>query len=140
VTVHLVSEQLGPLEIPDDSLVSFAQGIPGFPTARRFCLLEVKPGSRFKLLQNVEDPALAFVVTDPVALDPSYPLDTVRELASLLGLAKDEPMAIASIVTVPPPPRRPTANLLAPLAMGMQSRLGVQVVLHDGDYRVRHEM
>ena len=138
--MRVVSEQLGEIEIPEQSVVTFSGGIPGFPAARRFCLVEVKPGSRFKLLQSVEEPGLAFVVTDPVDLDADYPLDQVRAAAVEVGLEQDEPLAVAAIVTVPSPPGRPTANLLAPLAVGMRSRLGAQIVLHEHAYGVRHEM
>ena len=138
--MQIQSEPLGPLEIPEESVVTFPFGIPGFPALRKYCLLEVKQGSRFKLLQSVELPALAFVVTDPVSLDPDYPMDDVRRIYGELGLDPAQPLAIAAIVTVPGPPTRPTANLLAPLVMGLTSRVGVQVVLHDSPYQVRHEM
>ena len=138
--IRIDSEQLGALEIPEQALVDFPSGIPGFPAARQYCVLELKPGSRFKLLQCADDPKLAFVVTDPLVLDPGYPLDRVQRLAAPLGIEPDEPLAAACIVTVHPRPRPPTANMLAPLAMGLRTRVGGQVVLHDSAYRVRHEM
>ncbi|MCC6748515.1 MAG: flagellar assembly protein FliW [Deltaproteobacteria bacterium] len=138
MTVSIESAQLGPLEVPEADLLHFPHGIPGFPAAHRFCLVQVKPGSRFQLLQCVDDPGLAFVVTDPMLLDPDYPVNSVRSEATALGLEADEPLAVAAIVTVPPAPERPTVNLLAPLALGGRSRRGVQVVLHDSPYPVRH--
>jgi flagellar assembly factor FliW len=138
--MRIESQQLGTLEIPAESTVEFLHGIPGFPRANSFCLIEVRPGSRFKLLQCTHIADLAFVVTDPLLVAPDYPLPVVQELASHHGLEIDEPLAVAAIVTVPPPPARPTANLLAPLAMGMRTRRGVQVVLHDSPYQVRHAL
>jgi flagellar assembly factor FliW len=138
--MRIESEQLGPLEIPEEGIVTFPFGIPGFPTASQFCLVDVKPDSIYKLLQSTTDPQLAFVVTDPLVLDPDYPLQLVQQLACEYGLEPDEALAVAAVVSVPAPPARPSANLLAPLAMGMKSRLGVQVVLHSSPYRVRHEM
>ena len=132
------SQQLGSLEVPEDAVVHFPFGIPGFPSERQFCLVEVKAGSRFKLLQCIDRADLAFVVTDPLIEDPGYPLDLVLRLAAPIGLEPDEPLAAAVIVTVPPPPETPTANLLAPLAMGLKSRVGVQVVLHETSYQMRH--
>lgn len=132
------SQQLGSLEVPEEAVVTFPFGIPGFPTERQFCLMEVKPGSRFKLLQSIGRADLAFVVTDPLLEEPHYPLDLVRRLAAPIGLEPEELLGVAAIVTVPPPPATPTANLLAPLAMGLKSRLGVQVVLHETSYQMRH--
>ena len=132
------SQQLGSVEVPEKAVVKFPFGIPGFPAVRQFCLLEVKQGSRFKLLQSIEQADLAFVVTDPLMEDPGYPMDLVLRLARPIGLDPEELLAVAAIVTVPPPPATPTANLLAPLAMGLKSRLGVQVVLHETSYQMRH--
>lgn len=136
--MEIESQQLGTLQVPEEAVISFPFGIPGFPVVRQFCLVEVKPGSRFKLLQCVERADLAFVVTDPLMEDPDYPLEVVQRLAAPIGLHPEEPLAAAVIVTVPPPPATPTANLLAPVAMGLESRLGVQVVLHDSSYQMRH--
>ena len=132
------SQQLGSIEVPEEAVISFPFGIPGFPAARQFCLVEVKPESRFKLLQSMERADLAFVVTDPLLEDQGYPLEMVQRLATPIGMDPDEPLAVAVIVTVPPPPATPTANLLAPLAMGLKSRVGVQVVLHETNYQMRH--
>lgn len=140
MTMQVESEQLGPLEIPEEAVIHFTHGIPGFPATKDFCLVEVKPGSRFKLLQSITRADLAFVVTDPMEVDADYPMDKVHEIAQDLGLDEGEPLAIASIVSVQPPPSPPTANLMAPLVMGLQSRVGVQVVLHNSPYGVRHEM
>jgi flagellar assembly factor FliW len=138
--MRVESQQLGTLEVPEESTVDFVHGIPGFPQARRFCLIEVKPGSRFKLLQCTHIANLAFVVMDPLLVAPDYPLPAVQEVATRLGIERDEPLAVAAIVTIPAPPARPTVNLLAPLAMGMRSRRGAQVVLHDSPFQVRHEL
>jgi flagellar assembly factor FliW len=141
MTIHIESQQLGHLEIPEDSVVDFPLGIPGFPHAHKFCLLEVKPGSRFMLLQCTTLANLAFVVTDPVAIDPNYPLDELRELAvEIGGLDAKEPLAIAAIVTVPPPPGTPTVNMVAPLIMGMQTRRGTQVILDSDRFLLRHAL
>jgi flagellar assembly factor FliW len=137
--MRIESQQLGLIEVPDDAAIRFPQGILGFPKDRTFCLLEVKVGSRFQLLQCVDEPNLAFVVMDPLGVDPAYPLDAVRALAAQAGL-EDDKVGVAAIVTVGPAPARPTVNLMAPLAMGLGARQGVQVVLHTSHYQVRHAL
>ncbi len=140
MTLHIESEQLGPLEIPKDSVVDFPAGLPGFPQAQQFCLVEVKEGSRFKLLQCTQKAELAFIITDPVTLIPDYPLNKIQQMAGPVGIEPDEPFAVAVIVTVPSPSTPPTANMMAPVAMGLVTRLGTQVILHDYPYMVRHPM
>ena len=134
------SEQLGAFEVPEQQVVTFPFGLPGFPLARRFCMVEVRAGSQFKLLQDIEREDLAFVVTDPLLVDQQYPLQAAQQQAAMVGMNPDQPLAVAAIVTVPPPPASPTVNLAAPLVMGMTSQQGVQVIIPDSSYLVRHPL
>jgi flagellar assembly factor FliW len=136
--VTIDSQQLGPIEVPRDQLLEFPHGLFGFRPVRRFCLVKVSETSRFELLQSCERADLAFVVVDPLIVEAGYPIDKAMGLA-IPPLEADEQMGVACIVTVPPPPDRMTVNLMAPLVIGVRSRRGVQVILHD-DHSVRHEL
>ena len=112
-------------------------GIPGFGQAREFVLLDHRPGSIFRWLQSLDEPSLAFVVVDPLMIDPEYPLDSVRRGLGFLELAEDEDLIVLGICTVPGAPHSPTVNMMAPIGIGLDSRLGAQVVLHDTNYNSR---
>jgi flagellar assembly factor FliW len=112
-------------------VITLPMGLPGFPAAKTFVLLDHKPGSVFRWLQALEIPELAFVVIDPLAWKPEFPLDAVRRSASIAGIDPDEELVVLVVCTVPPPPDEPTANFLAPIGIGRESRRGAQVVLHD---------
>lgn len=137
---RVASQQLGVIDVPEDKLLSFPNGLPGFLHAKEFCLVEVRAGSRFRLLQCTHDANLAFVITDPLLLDAAYPMDSVRRHAVLAGFDEKESFAVGVIVTVPPPPARATANLMAPVVMGLEHRVGLQLVLLDSTYDVRHAL
>jgi len=100
-------------------------------------LIDHKPGSVFRWLQAVEVPSLAFVVIDPTAFVPGYPVEQVRKMIGFCDLQDDEEIAVLAICTVPPAPDEPTANFLAPLGIGLRSRRGAQVVLHDCGFDTR---
>jgi len=109
-------------------------GLPGFPDNHTFVLIDHRPGSVFRWLQSCDTPGLAFVVIDPLLFKPDYPLDKARGAASFVGLRDTEELIILVICTVPPPPAEPTANFLAPIAIGQESRRGAQVVLHESGF------
>ena len=104
-----------------------------------FVLLEHSPGSMFSWLQCVDKPELAFVVIDPLQLNPEYPKDLLRRSVGFLELEEDEELCVLGICTFPPAPAAPTVNLLAPIGVGMSSRKAAQVVLHETGYGPRHE-
>ncbi len=138
--MKLERTRFGTLEFPDDQLVHFPQGVIGFPRANRFVILDHGEGTPLRWLQAVEMPELAFLIIDPLPLVEGYPIDRIRQEAAELDLAEDEELAVAAVVTVPPQPATPTVNLLAPLAIGAESRRGLQVVLHDSSYHTRHPL
>lgn len=109
-------------------------GLPGFPDAKTYVLLDHRPGSVFRWLQAADVPDLAFVVIDPLAFRPNYPLALVRDAAAYAGLDPDEEMVVLVLCTVPPPPAQASANFLAPLGIGRSTRRGAQVVLHDSGF------
>lgn len=112
-------------------MIELPLGLPGFPGQRHFVLLDHKPGSVFRWLHAMDDPGLAFVVIDPLAFKPDFPVDAVRNAAGFVGLEEQEELIILVICTVPPAPAQPTANFLAPIGIGRQTRRGAQVVLHE---------
>jgi len=138
--MRVESQQVGAVDVPDEQIISFPEGLPGFRQARRFCLLAVKEGSRFELLQSVDKADLAFVVMDPRLADPDYPVDDLAASAQRVGIEAGESLAVLSIVSVPPAPALPSLNMLAPVVVGETSRVGVQVVLHGSKYNVRHPL
>lgn len=108
--------------------------MPGFPQTLDYVLLDHKPGSVFKWLQSADVPELAFVVINPLDFRPDYPRDLVRKAANFVGIDASEDLQMLVICTVPPRPAEPTANFLAPVGIGVQSRRGAQIVLHESGF------
>ncbi len=114
-------------------------GIPGFGDARTFVLLDHRPGSIFRWLQSLSIPSLAFVVVDPLIVNESYPIESVRRGLAFLDLNEDEDLIVLGICTVPGNSEPPTVNMMAPIGIGIDSRRGAQVVLHDTSFGSRTE-
>ena len=129
--------RFGELELNEADVFHFSDGIIGFPDFTHFVVLEHNPGSPFKWIQSTIEPEMAFVVVDPLLLDPDYPMDKLKEA---LSTAKRTPADIgaAVIAVVPPAPHPITVNLLAPLALDPELRVGQQIILNGTDYTTRH--
>jgi flagellar assembly factor FliW len=130
--------RFGPLEIADDRVITFNDGLLGFPGQRRFALLETAPDGVFFWLQSVDAPDLAFVVCDPLAFvaeyQPNARVDDLRAL-SIRDAADCQVFVIVNKVD-----GWLTANLLGPLVIGASSRLGRQLVLSDKRYGIQHRL
>ena len=106
-------------------MLSFPAGLIGLDHLRRFTLVEDERIAPCRWLQSLDEPALAFLVVDPILVDPGYAPE----------LPDGERWVI---ITLRPQPERSTANLLAPVAIDPDTRTGWQIALHDSGYPLRH--
>lgn len=136
--IHVRSSRFGELEVPADRVLHFPQGLIGFPKARRFVILDHRPGSPFKWMLCLEQPDLAFAVAEPAKMVPDYQAP-LAVAARTLGTDPAD-VALFVIVTIPPDPTAMTVNLMAPVVVDVRTRTSRQLVLEDGrcdpSYRV----
>lgn len=125
------TSRFGEIEFPEEVIMTFPEGVLGFPNDRRYILLEHDAeGSPFKWLQSLDSPDLAFIIVDPLFITPRYKLEIDVDTARLIGTDNQEACAVMSIVNVPhEAPIRMTANLKAPLVVNVETRAGRQVIM-----------
>jgi flagellar assembly factor FliW len=138
--MQINTTRFGLIDIDEKRLVSFPDGLPGFSEVRRFVLVEHAPESPFHWLQSLDDPALAFVVMNPILIDPTYGEVISKRLYEDLGLQGSEDAAILAIVTIDAKNQRVTANLLAPLVINPMTRQGKQVILENSPYSTKQDL
>jgi flagellar assembly factor FliW len=92
--------RFGELEIPEEATVVFPEGILGFPQFHRVSLLPHRPGSALRWLQSLDDPALAFLGTEPHLFFPDYQFEIPDPDAEALGLTAVEEAAVLTLITI----------------------------------------
>jgi flagellar assembly factor FliW len=132
--------RFGELEIEDGRLLTFPEGVLGFAEARAFFIIEAVNSGPFHWLQSADVPPLAFPITNPRLFFQDYVVKVRPEDLISIRLSRVEEGVILVILTVPPNPLEMTANLLGPLLLNAQERLGKQLVLIDGKYRTKHRV
>jgi len=138
-TITIESQALGRVTVSADCIITFPSGLPGFPDERRYALINDLLQPPFYCLQCVDNPSLAFVVTDPTALVPDY--RTKNGPSTLQDLQASSPEDLQVLVTLTIPPGRPreiTANLMSPLLINPEQGLGKQVVIDKPHYSHQH--
>ena len=133
-------EALVPRSFPAEQ-ITFEKGLIGFSDHRDYGLMELPDErlSQFRLLQSMDDPDLSFLLL-PLAIEggPIAAEDLDKALKSL-GVAKEDAVILA-IVTVRKADEQfsVTANIRAPVVINLETRQGVQYVLANTDYSIRH--
>jgi flagellar assembly factor FliW len=132
------TSRFGQIEVNEDRLIQFADGLLGFPDYKRFALIQTGQDSGFYWLQSVEAPDLAFVVTDPRLFVADFQVPIRAEELALLGL---ESVAGAQVfIIVNKVDGTLTGNLQGPLVVNVATRAARQLVLSDRRYSTRHPL
>jgi flagellar assembly factor FliW len=133
------ADAIGPATGPQP-IVTFEQGLIGFPAYRRFLLLPTPHPSVFRL-QSLDEPALAFLVADPFPFFKGYGVDLPDTDTKRLGATAPDDVAIFVTVTLSSDPARlSTANLQGPIAVNVRTMQGRQVILIRSGYGVRESI
>jgi flagellar assembly factor FliW len=141
--VKIETTRFGRVDVPEEKVITMPQGLLGFPDKRRFCIFQQKKTSPFVWYQSLDDPALAFVMTDPWLFKPDYQVD-LEVVIQAMGWDGDDdqaPLECYVIVTIPRgAPERMTANLMGPVFLNPNTREAVQVVLSDEAYSLKYPL
>lgn len=130
--------RFGVIQIAEDRAITFPKGLLGFPAQTRYCLLEPGEDACFFWLQSIDEPSLAFVVTDPSLFIPDYSVPIRPEQMGDLNLARLEDAQVFVIVNKVD--QQLTGNLQGPLVINTITRQGEQMVLAEKRWTTRHPL
>ncbi len=108
------STRFGELDVPDEALIDFPEGMIGVG-GRRFALLEREESGAFRWLQETSDPDLALPVTDPFTFFADYEVVLSDDEAERIGVTDPAAAQVLVVVRADEDPGRISANLLAPI-------------------------
>jgi flagellar assembly factor FliW len=136
--MEVKTTRFGVVQISDDRIIHMPKGLLGFSQFTRYCLLEPGQDACFFWLQCVDEPGLAFVVTDPSLFVHEYSVPIRPEQMGELGLSKLEDAQVFVIVNKVD--QVLTGNLQGPLVINTINRVGEQLVLAEKRWTTRHPL
>ncbi|MBR6486335.1 MAG: flagellar assembly protein FliW [Lachnospiraceae bacterium] len=128
----------GEINVDEGKLITFPQGIIGFPELKDFLLIHDGEGNgSIKWLQSIQEPAFAMPVVDPLSIIPDYNPDIEDELLKPLGDITQENMLVLVTITVPNEIEKMSVNLKGPIIINSESRKAGQLIIDDDKYQVK---
>lgn len=121
----------------DEQRYHFAQGIPGFEQIREFEFLDIGQELPMKLMRTVENEKISLFVASPFLFYPEYEWNLPDSVKQELGILSEADVEIWSVITIVDDPATATINLLAPIVLNVNKRLGKQLILHEQAYSAR---
>ena len=132
VTLH--SSRFGVLEIPDEAVIEFPNGLIGLG-GTHYALLARNEDSAFVWLHSLDHPDLAVPVTNPYRFFADYEVELSEDEAARVGLTDADDPAVYGTVRATEALEGFSANLYAPILISRGR--GHQVINQSADAPVR---
>lgn len=132
----------GEIEIDESKIITFEDGIIGFPDMKKFTLIfdeEKEDRPSISWLQSMDEPEIAFPVMDPLFVCEAYNPSVEDELLKNLGTIKEDNLYVLVTVTVPQNIKELAVNLKAPIVINTDTRKASQIIVED-DLPVRYRI
>src|SRR5689334_24165728 len=136
--VEIETSRFGPLSVDEERIITLPKGLLGFPSHTRFSLIQTGEENYFFWLQSVDEPGLAFVVTDPSIFFKDYEVPVREETQEEIGLS--DARFAQTFVICNKVDEWLTGNLLGPIVVNAQNRLATQVVLTEKKWTTRQPL
>ncbi|NTV04811.1 flagellar assembly protein FliW [bacterium] len=118
--------------------LTFRDGLVGLPDLKRWILVDMDPPLPMKWLQSLDRVAFRVPVADPGFFHDDFGFEVPAPTLERLGVEDPQDLVVMVIATVGEGGSTVTGNLSAPLLVNSKNRNGLQMVLVDERYRLRH--
>lgn len=134
--MKVINTRFGQVEYDPAKTLHFPTGMIGFENLREFIVMpNIKRGPLF-WIQSVEDPEIAFVLTDPTNFFVDYRVAPDDNEKEKLGMQDGDDCHALVVVTVNSGSDF-TFNLLAPVLYAPGANRAIQVVLEHSNYSTK---
>ena len=138
--MEIESTRFGRISVDDDRVMTFPHGLLGFPDYTRYALIQTGEENYFFWLQSIDEPNLAFVVTDPTIFFKDYEVPVREETQQELMLGEGDAGLVQVFVICNKVGEWLTGNLLGPIVVNAGNRLAQQVVLTEKKWTTRQPL
>jgi len=137
--IKTIQTRFGDVDYSPANVLQFPEGLLGFGELREFIVMPNQKHGPLFWIQSVDDPQVAFVLTDPTNFFPEYQVVPDSSERKKLGMRKADEAHVLSVVTIHPD-LNITLNLQAPVLLAAHSNRALQVILEKTSYSTREPL
>ena len=135
--MNINTVRFGEIEIADEKILQFANGLPGFDNCFRFTIISSEETDPFLWLQSLEEPDVALAVINPFRLFPDYsPIVNEDDLEKIGNPADDDILAL-TVAVIPVKYENMTTNLVSPILINLKDNQARQIIMENSSYQVK---
>jgi flagellar assembly factor FliW len=130
---------LGGLEFKEEDIIFFDNGLPGFEHLNRFVISTREEHAPFHWLHSLEDENLRFIMINPLQIKEDYDPRITKAHLNSIDVEERSDLLMYVLVTLNKEEfSKSTLNLLGPILVNIRTKKGLQVILDDSRYSVKH--
>jgi flagellar assembly factor FliW len=137
---RITTKVFGEIEISNDKIIDFPEGIVGFPELTRFALLfdeDRGPGVGIRWLQSIDEPAFALPVMDPLMVAKDYDPEVEEEWVKGIGSLSLDSLLVLVTVNIPSDLTQMSVNLQGPFIINVVERKACQVIVDPEEHPLK---
>lgn len=119
--------------------IKFPKGIYGFDGEKNFKILIPDKSSPLAYLQDMSS-NLRFIVVEAFSAFKDYDVIIDKFDADMLQLENEEDAIVLCIVNMKDPAKDSTVNLLAPIVINKNNKMGIQIILDKSSYSLEEPL
>ncbi len=134
---------------PEPTVIHTPDGLPGFGAARRWAFERGPDDAIFGLLNNLDQPGIGLMVTEPWDLAPGYEPDLPDDELARIGVRDARDITLLVVATIPSNGAMDGSaegqqdgviwlNLAAPITINSRTNIARQVILDRQGWPLRH--
>lgn len=130
----------GEIDVADDKIITFENGIIGFPDMKQFTMLHDEEQGKdvgIRFLQSLDEPTFAMPVMDPFVVKEDYAPEVDDDLLAKLGELTEDNMLVLVTVTIPSDLTKMSVNLQGPFIINVDERKACQIIVDGYAYPVK---
>ncbi len=129
--------RFGDIQIAEEKILFFEEGIPPFVDSRRFTIINSEETEPFLWLQSLDETDVALAVVNPFRLFPDY-TPVVNEVdLEKLGNPSDEDILVLTVAVIPRKYENMTTNLLSPILINPHNNQARQIIMENSEYTIK---
>lgn len=131
----------GKIDVDDSKVITFPEGLLGFPEMKRFALMfdsEKSEATGLNFLVSLDEPAFMMPVVPAVAVKPDYSPQISAEVEKSIGELTEDNVLILVTMTIPSNITEMTVNLNAPIIINADTGKAAQSVVENEGYDIKY--
>ncbi len=126
------TRDFGEIEISENDILNFPEGIYAFEENRRYVLLSPCGVDKYPMwLQSVDNANVCFIVFNPLEFAPAYSVTPDEDAARILACGNPEDIQYFVIAVIPENYINTTLNMKSPIAVNTLTRTAAQVIAQE---------